>query len=211
MSLSPGGTRPNASFAPVGNRRNSPFFLLAMAIYIAMLRGINVGGHKTVKMEPLRASFACLNFTGIQTFLQSGNVVFGTNKSETGLAATIERKILADFGFSVPVMLKTAKNLAAIIENNPFPKDPSIDPAKLHVTFLSTAPPNDATGQLKPLAAARERFQVLGREIYLYCPDGYGRTKLTNNAIEKKLSRSATTRNWNTVKALLAMTTAAGL
>ena len=93
-----------------------------------------------------------------------------------------------------------------IIKRNPFPKDPAIDHAKLHVTFLADAAPKAAADILQPLAAGPEQIRVLGREIYLYCPLGYGTSKISNNAIEKKLSLGATTRNWRTTQTLLAMT-----
>ena len=178
-----------------------------MPTYIAMLRGINVSGHKIIKMEALRASFGALRLSNIQTYVQSGNVVFGAgNGSVAALSKKIEQRILRDFGFSVPVFLRTAKELEEIIERNPFLTDTAIDHSKLHITFLSEAAPKTALEELQPLAEKPEQFRVMGREIYLYCPDGYGRTKLSNTAIERKLSVGATTRNWKTVNTLLAMT-----
>jgi len=177
-----------------------------MATYIAMLRGINVSGHKTIKMEQLRASLAELGFSNIETYVQSGNVVFeAANDSADSLSTKIEQKILRDFCFSVPVFLTTSKKVAVIIKQNPFLKSPNIDHSKLHVTFLSEDPPETALEQLQPLAVKPEQFRIMGREIYLYCPNGYGNTRLSNTAIEKKLSVVATTRNWNTVNTLLAM------
>ena len=102
-------------------------------------------------------------------------------------------------------MVKTSKELEQIVSDNPLVKEKGIDHSKLHVTFLSDALPTTAVKVLEPLATARERFRTLNREIYLYCPDGYGNTKLSNNAIEKKLSVVATTRNWRTVSTLLEM------
>src|SRR5206468_3481501 len=101
--------------------------------------------------------------------------------------------------------LRTAKELEEIIKRNPFLTDTAIDHSKLHVTFLSEAAPQSALEELQPLAVKPEQFRVIGREIYLYCPNGYGRTKLSNTAIEKKLAVGATTRNWKTVTTLLAM------
>jgi uncharacterized protein (DUF1697 family) len=174
--------------------------------YVAMLRGINVGSGKVVKMERLRASFAALGFGGVRTYVQSGNVVFESEqKSATGLSKKIEEKIQRDFGFTVPVLVKTSKEIAQTVNDNPLVKEKGIDHSKLHVTFLSDAPPKTAVKALEPLATGRERFRILNREISLYCPDGYGRTKLSNTAIEKKLSFVATTRNWRTVSTLLEM------
>ena len=182
-----------------------------MPTYVAMLRGINVGAGKIVKMERLRVSFEALGFDGVRTYVQSGNVVFETEqKPSTELSRKIEEKIQRGFGFTVPVLLKTLKEMEQIVSNNPLVKEKGIDHSKLHVTFLSDAPPNTAVKVLEPLATDRERFRILNREIYLYCPDGYGRTKLSNNAIEKKLSVVATTRNWRTVNTLLEMCRSSG-
>jgi uncharacterized protein (DUF1697 family) len=177
-----------------------------MPTFIAMLRGINVTGHKIIKMEALRASFAALGFKNVQSYVQSGNLIFeAPNASIAGLSAKIEKKILRDFGHSVPVFLRTPKEMAEIIQRNPFPKDPAIDQSKLHVTFLADVAPKNAAELLQPLAAGPEQIRVVGREIYIYCPLGYGTSKISNNAIEKKLSLGATTRNWKTTNTLLAM------
>jgi len=177
-----------------------------MPTYIAMLRGINVSGHNIIKMEALRASFASQGFRDIQTYVQSGNIVFkAEGEPIVKLAKKMEKKIEDDFGFSVPVFLRTAKEMEKIAKLNPFPGDPALDQTKLHITFLADAPPQTAPDLLQPLAVKPEQFRVVDREIYLYCPNGYGNTKLSNTAIEKKLTVSATTRNWNTVKTLLAM------
>ena len=177
-----------------------------MPTYIAMLRGINVSGHKIIKMEQLRASFDGLGFKNVKTYVQSGNVVFEA-KSELAakLCEKIERRILDDFDFSVPVLLKTSKELGEIVKRNPFLNDAAIDRSKLHVTFLSGSPPGTALELLQPLAVPSEQLRVIGQEIYLYCPDGYGKTKISNVAIEKRLAVRATTRNWATTNALLTM------
>jgi uncharacterized protein (DUF1697 family) len=176
-----------------------------MSIYVAMLRGINVGCGKVVKMERLRASLGTLRFSGIRTYVQSGNVVFESEQKSAELSKKIEAKILRDFGFAVPVILKTSKEIEQVVSDNPLVKEKGIDHSKLHVTFLSGAPPAGAVKALEPLATSHERFRVSNREVYLYCPDGYGHSKLTNTTIEKKLSVVATTRNWRTVNALLEM------
>jgi uncharacterized protein (DUF1697 family) len=177
----------------------------AMPAYIAMLRGINVSGHKAIKMESLRASFAKLGFRGVQTYVQSGNVIFNSAAKAAGLLEKIEKAIQEDFSFKVPVVLKTADELADIVKRNPFLKIPDADESKLHVTFLSNDPPKNAEALLQPHVTKPEEFHIDGRAVYLFCPNGYGRTKLTNTAIEKKFSCRATTRNWNTTKTLLKM------
>jgi uncharacterized protein (DUF1697 family) len=177
-----------------------------MPTYIAMLRGVNVSGHKPLGMERLRAALAPLGFTSIKTYLQSGNVVFTAAKGSPAVLATkIHDVINREFGYSVPVIIRTAAELAQIIADNPFTKDPHIDSLKLHVTFLADQSPKTALAALQPLADGPERLHVFSREIYLYCPNGYGRTRLSNTAIEKKLALAATTRNWKSVNALMQM------
>ncbi len=176
-----------------------------MPIYIAMLRGINVSGHKVIKMEALRASFAALGFRRVETYVQSGNVVFETAETSlTTLSRNLGRRILHDFGFPISIVLRTSKDLETIIRRNPFAKKKALDATKLHVTFLS-APPTTALKSLQALSAEPDQFRIGRQEIYLYCPAGYGRTKLSNNAIERMLSVSATTRNWKTLNKLAEM------
>jgi uncharacterized protein (DUF1697 family) len=176
-----------------------------MPIYIAMLRGINVGGHKRVEMSRLRASCEALGFEQVRTYIQSGNVIFQAGKNSTSaLSRRMEEMLLSDFGFSVSVITRTSKEMGEAIQDNPFlqGQEKGIDPSKMHLTFLSQAPPAAALKKLETLAAESEKSRSQGREIYLHLPDGYARTKLTNNAIEKLLSLTATTRNWNTVNQL---------
>lgn len=177
-----------------------------MPIYIAMLRGINVSGQKIIKMEHLRASFETLGFRGVETYVQSGNVIFETAKnSSESLSRKIGERILRDFGFPVSIVLKTSKNLEKVIQGNPFARKKTIDPSKLHVTFLSEPPSRSALRRLQVLSAEPDQFRLAGQEIYLYCPDGYGRTKLSNSAFERILSVAATTRNWRTLNKLFEM------
>ena len=117
----------------------------------------------------------------------------------------IREKIARDFGFSVPVIIRSSEEVRRAIENNPFLKQRGIDSSRLHVTFLSKAPEKDSLKALEALTARPDQFRYSGREVYLYCPDGYGRTKLSNNALEKVLGVTATTRNWNTVNKLYEM------
>jgi uncharacterized protein (DUF1697 family) len=158
-----------------------------MPIYIAMFRGINVSGHKPIKMESLRAAFESLGFGDVKTYIQSGNIFFKTTKaSPVNLTKKIAEKILDNFGFSVFVLVRTADEVGDVLKSNPLLQGMGIDESKLHVTFLSEPAPKEAANILKTLAAKSELFSVCGREIYLSCPDGYGNTKLSDSAIEKK-------------------------
>jgi len=174
--------------------------------YVAMLRGINVSGQKIVKMERLRASFGALGFSRVRTYVQSGNVIFeAPNDSPDSLSGKIKEMILSDYGFSVPVILRTSAEMKKIAGDNPFLTERGIDHSGLHVTFLSELPEKAALGKLDSLNGDPDQFRIRNREVYLYCPNGYGRSKLSNSAFEKLLSVEATTRNWKTVNMLVEM------
>ena len=171
-----------------------------------MLRGINVSGHKVIRMEDLRQSCAALGFQNLQTYVQSGNIVFlAPAQPPAALSQRISQTILKDFGFHVPVVVRTSKEMGEVIQGNPFLQEKGIDISRLHVTFLSDPAPASARKNLQALSANPDRFHLARRHIYLHCPDGYGRSKLSNTAIEKALSLGATTRNWKTVTTLFAM------
>ncbi len=174
--------------------------------YIGMLRGVNVGGHKTIKMEDLRMLCSRLGFRSVQTYVQSGNIVFQTaSERPTLLSKRITKAILHDFGFQVPVIVRTSEEMGRVISGNPFLKEKAIDLSKLHVTFLSGRAQADSLKRLETISSGPDRFHPGSHEIYLYCPSGYGMTKLSNSVIEKTLSVGATTRNWKTTNTLFEM------
>ena len=177
-----------------------------MPIYISLLRGVNLGAHNRMKMEDLRKSCAALGFEQIKTYVQSGNIVFKASKQSTsGLSEKIKEKILSDFKYTVPVITKTADEIEKALHNNPFLKEKGIDASKLHVSFLWEVPVLSALKKLETLPAKPDLFRHVGSEIYLYCPNGYGTSKLSNNILERVLSVGVTTRNWKTVNNLYAM------
>jgi uncharacterized protein (DUF1697 family) len=177
-----------------------------MSAYIAMLRGINIGPHKRIKMERLRESFEGLGFDAVQTYIQSGNVVFKSAKtSAASLGKTIEERLLDDFGFSVSVILRTRKEMEKIIRRNPLLKENGVDPSKLHVAFLSEAPSPAALTKLDALTLPPDRVRCLGKELYLYFPNGTSGSSLWKHPLDRVLSVTTTTRNWNTVNQLCAM------
>jgi uncharacterized protein (DUF1697 family) len=174
--------------------------------YVALLRGINVGGYRPIKMDELRDAFAALGFEGVKTYVQSGNVVFtAPSQACENLAKRIQENVFRQFGISVSVLVKTPKELNAVMKNNPFLQENGIDTSKLHVTFLSRAPAKNALKMLDAIAGSPDQLRYSGEAIYLYCPNGYGETKLSNNALEKVLKVAATTRNWKTVNQLCEM------
>jgi uncharacterized protein (DUF1697 family) len=177
-----------------------------MPVYISLLRGINVGANKCLPMDRLRASLAVLGFAEVRTYIQSGNVVFRAPKTSTAiLSPKIEQRLLADFGFPVPVISRTAAEIKAIFEDNPYLKEIGIDQAHLHVTFLAEPPTTGALQKLKKLTALPDRSVCCGREIYFLLPNGVSKSSLSNNPIERSLLRSGTMRNWRTVSAICEM------
>ncbi len=171
-----------------------------------MLRGINVSGHNSIKMEQLRGLCNRLGFQKVETYVQSGNIVFQAKiENPAVLSKRIGESILDSFGFETPVIIRTSKEMENVVANNPFLKEKDVDSSKLHVTFLSEGAQNSSLKRLEELATSQDKFHLASHEIYLYCPGGYGRTKLSNNAIEKVLSVTATTRNWRTTNILLDM------
>jgi uncharacterized protein (DUF1697 family) len=170
--------------------------------YVALLRGVNVGGANKVKMEDLRRLVIGLGHSDVQTYLQSGNVVFGSASADPAhVAAGVEKAIADHLALTVTVLLRTRADLAKVLVSNPY-LDRDTDLTKLTVTFLRDRPdPARAAGMPIPKGETAV-FTVVGREVYLHCPDGYGRTKLSNAYIEKKLGLPATTRNWKSVTAL---------
>jgi uncharacterized protein (DUF1697 family) len=170
-----------------------------------MLRGINVGGKKIVNMEKLRASFDALGFKSVSTYGNSGNVIFETSRDPKNLTEIIEREISREFGFPIATIVRTSEELEEIVGKNPFLREKEVDHSRLHITFLSEQPTKTAIEKLAVLDPEPDRFHVKGREIYIHCPDGYGRTKLSNNTLERLLAVEATTRNWKAVNTLLQM------
>lgn len=179
-----------------------------MNTYICILRGINVSGNKIIKMDELKNLFQKLKFNEVQTYIQSGNVVFKTETEDTAkLEMRIHTKILEVFGFEVPVIVKSSEQWLKVFKQNPFLMKRNEDITKLHVTFLSKQPEAADIAQLSNFDFGSDEFQIIEEVVYLFCPaNGYGNTKLSNQFLETKLKCNATTRNWKTVTQLLAMT-----
>jgi uncharacterized protein (DUF1697 family) len=170
-----------------------------MNTYISMLRGINVTGYNKISMADLKKLYESLDLQNVVTYIQSGNVIFDSKQKDFKLPALIELNIKKTFDLNVSVILRTGNDLESIILNNPFIKRKE-DPSKLHITFLNS-PPSDLRRFSLPQNECDE-FIIFDREIFLFCPNGYGKTKFTNNFFESKLNLTSTTRNWNTVNAL---------
>jgi len=177
-----------------------------MNTFISMLRGINVSGQKKIRMTELQRLYETLGLVNVETYVQSGNVVFDSPEPDASrLRALIEAQIEAAFGYQVFIFIRDAEDFRRIIDNNPFTSQRNEDPDKLHVTFLYRAPSLSAWDTLKAPEGETDEFVRGEKEIFLFCPNGYGRTKLSNSFFERKLGVSATTRNWRTVNVLYAM------
>jgi uncharacterized protein (DUF1697 family) len=179
-----------------------------MTTYAALLRGINVGGSKKVPMGDLRTLVQGLGHTDVATYLQSGNVVFSTDGGdEDSLAADIARAIEERFGFAVDVLVRDHAYLEAVREACPFPAA-ELQPKQLHVTYFSTRVDADRFAAIDQPAHLPEEFRLGDRALYLYAPDGLGRSKLAEALSKPRLLQGliATTRNWNTVVKLEELT-----
>jgi uncharacterized protein (DUF1697 family) len=174
--------------------------------FVALLRGINVGGRNKVSMPELRSLLASLGLEDVVTYIQSGNVVFRSPTADRKrIAPRIERQIAEVFGVKATVLMRTPAELAEIADGNPFLKGEA-EHSKLHVVFLGGRPAADAVARLDPGRSPPDEFSVRGSEIYLRLPHGSGRSKLTLDYFERQLGLAATARNWNTLLKLLALT-----
>ena len=168
--------------------------------FIAILRGINVGGKRKLPMAELRALFAEIGYEDIQTYIQSGNVIFSTQEIHLeSIAQSISEKIKERFEYDVPVIVRTIEEWKEVISLNSFLKTEDTDIEKLHLTFLAETPDSDHLEKIKSYDYSPDQFKIIGKHVFLSCEIPYHKTKLTNNFFESKLKVSATTRNWKTV------------
>ncbi|MEV6738376.1 DUF1697 domain-containing protein [Streptomyces sp. NPDC051104] len=178
--------------------------------YAALLRGINVGGNRKLPMARLRELLTGLGHTGVATYLQSGNAVFTADHGdEDSLATELEEAIEKDFGFRVDVLVRDHAYLKAVREACPFPAG-ELEGRQLHVTYRSGSVDAERFAEIDPAAYLPEEFRLGDRALYLYVPDGLGRSKLAEQLSRPRLTKGliATTRNWNTVVKLEELTRA---
>jgi uncharacterized protein (DUF1697 family) len=175
--------------------------------FVALLRGINVGGHNKLPMKELVAIFERAGCVDVRHYIQSGNVVFAA-KQDIGrrIASLVAKDIAREHGFEAPVVVRTAAEIRAIATSNPFLlARGGVDPKALHVMFLADEPSRDRASTLDPDRSRPDAFVLRGREVYLSLPNGAGRTKLTNAYFDSALRTTSTGRNWNTVLELARM------
>ncbi len=174
--------------------------------YVALFRAVNVGGTQPVKMDALKAMHEALGLRDVATYIQSGNVVFTSDEAEPAALATQITAAFADrFGFRTGVIVRSAEEWRAILDANPFQHPPEKATKWIAVTFLAQQPSQTAQDALRKSYVGPEEIHFAGKEMYVYYPDGMGRSKLTNVYIERKLKTTGTARNWNTVLKLWEM------
>jgi uncharacterized protein (DUF1697 family) len=177
-----------------------------MSTCVSLLRGINVGPTRTVKMADLVTLYRSLGLKNVRTYLNSGNVLFDPPENDQeNLPTLIEKRITRMVGFPVKVLVRTVDELERVITSNPFLQAISHDTAKLYVTFMSDHPSDNSVVRVNAINDGLDRFIIRGGDVYLFCPKGYGRTRFSNSFFEKELAVMATTRNWRTVTALSAL------
>jgi uncharacterized protein (DUF1697 family) len=177
-----------------------------VSLHIALIRGINVGGHKMIAMADLRDLLTKLGFTEARSLLQSGNLIFQAEKKTTAqLENLLEKETEKRLGLAASFFVRTPAEWKSLIAQNPFRNEAERDPGHLIVLFLKNAPDAGKLDALRAAIAGREVIQAKGNHAYVVYPDGVGRSRLTNTLIEKKLGTRATGRNWNTVLKLAAL------
>lgn len=174
-----------------------------MTTYAALLRGVNLGARNRIGMAELRELVEGLGGEGVRTYVQSGNVVLRSRLTPAKLEQALSESIRRALDLDVAVLVRTAAQLARLVVDGPFPK---ADPATLHVTFLAANPDTERVHRLHGRDFRPDELRLAGDAAYLHCPNGYGRSKLSNAFIEKQLDVVATTRNWTTVTALAELT-----
>jgi uncharacterized protein (DUF1697 family) len=175
-----------------------------MPVIVSMLKGVNLGAHNRMKMDALRDVYESLGFKDVQTYVQSGNVVFKAPVRDIArLPKKIGTAIEAKFGFCPEVILRTTAELR--VARNPFVKQAGTEPSRLLVDFLASEPAAEAVEKVRKMDTAPEEVRISGRELYIYFPNGMARPKIGWAAIEKVLKVPGTGRNWNSVTKLLEM------
>ncbi|MBC7552742.1 MAG: DUF1697 domain-containing protein [Taibaiella sp.] len=176
-----------------------------MTRYVALLRGINVAGQKSVKMDALKTLFTANDFSNVATYIQSGNVFFDAAEEETGcLTQRIESMLKESLGFHVTTIVRKQAEIEKVIAANPYSESVTDENLKVYVCFLSALPEPEKIPPMKSVLVGGEDFTVIDRELYLITP-AYGNTKLSNSYIEKKLALQSTARNWATVNKLASL------
>ena len=170
--------------------------------HVSLLRGVNVGGHNLLSMARLRALYVTLGCDDVETYLQSGNVVYRRGRDPAGVARSVEAAIKRELGLDVRVVTRTHADLRAVVAADPFP---GADPSRRIVMFLAGPPGREIAKELGHVTLGADEAMLIGNELHLHCPDGIGDSKLPGLLSEKRLGVAATARNWRTTTRLLEM------
>jgi uncharacterized protein (DUF1697 family) len=164
-----------------------------------------MAGHNKIKMTDLAALYKKLGFKDAETYIQSGNVIFSDNEDlrVPYIASEIEISIQRRFRYNIPVLIRTIREMKRIISVNPFLAEKDFDPSKLAVMFLSEMPTDEQNQKVINIYYPPDKFKIIGKEIFIYCPNGFGKTKLFTTFFENKMKVTGTARNWKTVKTVL--------
>ena len=170
-----------------------------------MLRGVNMTGHNSVKMTELTDLYKRLGYKDAETYIQSGNVIFSgeVDLPLVDVSSKIEKTIFERFTYNIPVMIRTIDEMRNLKLSNPYHKEADIDPSKMAVIFLHEEITDSQIQKVINIDFPPDKFYIIGREIYIYCPNGFGKTKLYTNFFEKKMGVTGTARNWKTINKLL--------
>ena len=186
--------------------RSTRRYRSGVSVHIALVRGINVGGHASVAMADLRELIAALGYREVRTLLQSGNAVFsGGTRAGAALETQLEKEILKQLGLHTAFLVRSTDELADVVARNPLPNEAKHDPGHLLVMFLKATPAAHAVEALQAAVRGPEVIRAGAQHLYISYPDGIGRSKLTGTSIEKKLGTIGTARNWNTVLKIAAL------
>lgn len=172
-----------------------------MQTYISFLRGVNMTGHNSIKMTDLSLLYKKLGFRENHTYIQSGNVIFKADEavSENETAQKIESGIFRKFGYTVPAMIRNIEEMKSLFKTNPYLSAPDFDPSKMAVIFLHEEVTDSQKEKMRNISYPPDKYQIAGREIFIYCPNGFGRTRLYTNYFENKMKVTGTARNWKTI------------
>jgi uncharacterized protein (DUF1697 family) len=164
-----------------------------------------MAGHNKIMTTELSALYHKMGFKDVRTYIQSGNVIFNLDdKTEINrVALNIESAILKKFNYTIPVLIRTVSEIKKVVSDNPFFDEMNFDPSKLAVIFLYEIPSREQVEKVKNVDYPPDKFKIIGKEIFIYCPNGFGKTKLYTNFFENKMKVIGTARNWKTIKSIL--------
>lgn len=170
-----------------------------METFIALLRGVNVGGHNKIPMAELRSLCADLGWRDVQSYIQSGNLIFRADQAPTHLEVELEQAIERHLGLSIPVIVRAAADWSAYMASNPYPEESAREPNLVMLALSKTSPAQDAAQKLQERAANGERIAQMDDALWLYYPEGSWRSRLSPSLLDRAVGSPVTTRNWRTV------------